>query len=128
MNFFILISAIISLAAVIGHFAIGRKDYLIPVLSSDIDIIPKKVMLSLFHYMSVFMILSTVILFAGSSTACPLYDYVHNMIRFIGVVYAFFALAQFIIALRSGIPGGIFKMFQWVFWVLIAAFAILGSM
>jgi hypothetical protein len=127
MNFFILISAIIALAAVIGHFTIGRKDYLRPVLDSDIDIIPKKVMLSLFHYMSVFMILSTVILFAGSSMACPLYDYVQNMIRFIGIVYALFAVTQFIIALSSGIPGGIFKMFQWVFWMLIAVSAILGS-
>ena len=127
MNFFILISAIIALFAVIGHFTIGRKDYLKPVLDSDIDLIPKRVMLSLFHYMSVFMILSTVILFAGSSRTCPLYDYVQNMIRFIGVVYAFFAAAQFIIALGSGIPGGIFKIFQWVFWSLIAAFAILGT-
>ncbi len=127
MNYFILISAIIALAAVIGHFTIGRKDYLNPVLDSDIDIIPKKVMHSLFHYMSVFMVLSTVILFAGSSMACPLYDYVHNMIRFIGIVYAFFAVTQFIIALTSGISGGIFKLFQWILWTLIAVFVILGT-
>jgi hypothetical protein len=127
MNYYILISAIIALAAVIGHFTIGRKDYLIPVLDSDIDIIPKKVMHSLFHYMSVFMVLSTVILFAGSSMACPLYDYVQNMIRFIGIVYAFFAVTQFIIALSSGISGGIFKLFQWILWTLIAVFVILGT-
>ena len=127
MNYFILISAIIGLAAIIGHFTIGRKEYLIPVLNSDIDIIPKKVMHSLFHYMSVFMVLSTVILFAGSSLACPLYDYVQNMIRFIGIVYAFFAVAQFIIALTSGISGGIFKLFQWILWALIAVFVILGT-
>ena len=127
MNYYILISAIITLAAVIGHFTIGRKDYLIPVLDSDIDIIPKKVMHSLFHYMSVFMVLSTVILFAGSSMACPLYDYVQNMIRFIGIVYAFFAVTQFIIALSSGISGGIFKLFQWILWTLIAVFVILGT-
>ena len=95
MNYFILIAAILSLAAVIGHFTMGRKDYLKPVLDSDIDIVPKKVMQSLFHYMSVFMVLSTIILFAGSSQTCPLYDYVHNMIRFIGIVYAFFAATQF---------------------------------
>ena len=127
MNYFILISAIIGLAAIIGHFTIGRKEYLIPVLNSDIDIIPKKVMHSLFHYMSVFMVLSTVILFAGSSLACPLYDYVQNMIRFIGIVYAFFAVTQFIIALTSGISGGIFKLFQWILWALIAVFVILGT-
>ena len=128
MNYFILISAILSLAAVIGHFTIGRKDYLKPVLNSDINIVPKKVMHSLFHYMSVFMVLSTIILFAGSSQTCPLYDYVHNMIRFIGIVYAFFAVTQFIIAITSGISGGVLKMFQWVFWTLISASAILGTL
>ena len=127
MNYFILISAILSLAAVIGHFTMGRKDYLKPVLNSDIDIVPKKVMHSLFHYMSVFMVLSTIILFSGSSQSCPLYDYVQNMIRFIAIVYAFFAVTQFTIALTSGISGGVFKLFQWVFWALISACAILGT-
>ena len=127
MNYFILISAILSLGAVIGHFTMGRKDYLKPVLASDIDIVPKKVMHSLFHYMSVFMVLSTIILFSGSSQSCPLYDYVQNMIRFIAIVYAFFAVTQFTIALTSGISGGVFKLFQWVFWALISACAILGT-
>ena len=128
MNYFIFISALISLVAIIGHCSMGRKEYLKHVLDSDIDIVPKKVMQSLFHYMSVFMVLSMIILLAGSHHSCPMYDYVHNMVRFIGIVYAFFALTQFIIALTSGIPGGVFKMFQWVFWALIAACAIIGTL
>ncbi len=128
MNYFIFIAALLSLGAVIGHFTMGRKVYLLPVLDSDIDIVPKKVMQSLFHYMSVFLVLSTIVLFAGSHHSCPLYDYVHNMIRFIAIVYAFFALVQFIIAATSGISGGIFKLFQWVFWALISACAILGTL
>ena len=127
MNYFIFISAIISFVAVIGQFTMGRKDYLKPVLDSDIDIVPKKVMQSLFHYMSVFLVLSTIILLAGSSQTCPMYDYVHNMVRFIGIVYAFFAVTQFIIAFTSGISRGVFKLFQWVFWALISACAILGT-
>jgi len=128
MNYFIFISALISLVAFIGHCSMGRKEYLKPVLDSDIDIIPKKVMQSLFHYMSVFMVLSMIILLAGSHHSCPMYDYVHNMVRFIGIVYAFFALTQFVIALTSNIPGGVLKMFQWVFWACIAAFAIIGTL
>jgi hypothetical protein len=128
MNYFIFISALIALVAIIGHFTRGRKEYLQAVLDSDIDIVPKKVMQSVFHYMSVFMVLSMIILFAGSHELCPMYDYVHNMIRFIGIVYAFFALTQFVIALTSGIPGGVFKIFQWVFWALIAAAAVIGTL
>jgi hypothetical protein len=128
MNYFIFVSAMIALVAAIGHFTMGRKDYLLPVLKSEVDIVPKKVMQSLFHYMSVFLVLSSIILFAGSHHSCPLYDYVHNMVKFIGVVYAFFAIVQFLIALTSGIPGGVFKLFQWVFWALIAVFAVLGTL
>jgi len=127
MNYFILISAIITLAATIGHFTMGKKEYLMPVLTSDIDIIAKKIMQSLFHYMSVFMVLSTIILFAGSSQQCPLYEYVHGMIRFIALVYAGFAITQLAIAATSGIKNGALKMFQWVFWALISLFSILGT-
>ena len=128
MNFFIFISALISLVAIIGHCTMGRKEYLKPVLDSDIGSVPKKVMQSLFHYMSVFLVLSMIILLAGSHQSCPMYDYVHNMIRFIGIVFAFFALTQFIIALTAGIPGGVLKMFQWLFWALISATAIIGTL
>lgn len=128
MNFFIFISALIALVAIIGHLTMGRKEYLKPVLDSDIDIVPKKVMQSLFHYMTVFMVLSTIVLLAGSHELCPMYDYVHNMIRFIAIVYAFFALTQFIIAITSGVAGGGLKMFQWLFWALIAASAIIGTL
>ncbi len=128
MNYFIFISALIALVAVIGHFSMGRKTYLVPVLDSEIDSIPKSVMQSLFHYMSVFLVVSTIILLAGSHHLCPMYDYVHNMIKLIAVVYALFGITQFIIALSSGISGGVFKLFQWVFWVLIALFAILGTL
>jgi hypothetical protein len=128
MNYFIFMSALIALVAFIGHCTMGRKEYLLPVMNSEIDIVPKKVMQSLFHYMTVFLILSTLILLAGSHHLCPLYDYVHNMIRFIGIVYAFFAIAQFLVALSSGIPGGVFKLFQWVFWALIALCTIVGTL
>jgi uncharacterized membrane protein len=128
MNYFIFISALISFVALIGQISMGRKDYLKPVLDADIDLVPKKVMQSLFHYMSVFLVLSTIILLAGSHHLCPMYDYVHNMIRFIAIVFGCFAIVQFIIALTSGVPGGVFKMFQWVFWALISVFAVIGTL
>ncbi|MEA3479774.1 MAG: hypothetical protein U9R60_16450 [Bacteroidota bacterium] len=128
MNFFIFISALITLVAIIGHLTMGRKEYLKPVLDSEIDIIPKKIMQNFFQYMSVFLVVSMIILLAGSHELCPMYDYVHNMIRFIGIVYGCFALTSFIIGLTSGIPGGVLKMFQWLFWALIAASAIIGTL
>lgn len=128
MNYFILTAAILALMAVIGHLTIGRKEYLKPVLDSELDIIPKKIVQSLFHYMTVFMLFSTIILFAGSSQSCPLYDYVNNMIRFIAITYGLFALIQLIIVATSNISGGLLKLFQWIFWALISTFTILGTL
>lgn len=128
MNYFIFLAAIISLGAVIVHFTLGWKIYLKPVLDSGIDLVPKKGMQSVFHCVSVFLILATLVLFAGSHRSCPLYDYVHHMVRFIAVVYAFFAIVQLIIALTSGLPGGMLKLFQWMFWGAIAVLAIIGCL
>ena len=85
MNFFIFISALITFVAIIGHFTMGRKAYLKPVMDSDIEQVPKKVMQSVFHYMSVFLVLSLFILLAGSHRSCPMYDYVHTMIHWNGL-------------------------------------------
>lgn len=40
--------------ATMGRFAIGAEDFLKPVMNSDIDEIPRKVMQSLFHYVSLY--------------------------------------------------------------------------
>lgn len=57
MNYLILLAGILAALATIGHFTVGAKDFLKPVMNSDIDEIPKKVMQSLFHYMSIFSLL-----------------------------------------------------------------------
>lgn len=126
MNYLILTAGIISLFATAGHFAIGSKVFLKPVINSDIDEIPKKVMHSLFHYMSAYMILSTLVLIMTSIGRCMLFEDTDSVVKFIGMSYVGFAIPQFIIALTSSIKGGIFKLFQWVFWIIIAVLCFLG--
>ncbi len=126
MNYFILTSGILASLATIGHFAVGTNDFLKPVLNSDIDEIPRKVMQSLFHYMSVFMALTSVILLAISMGENLIFEHTKDVVKMIGLSYAGFAIIQFIIALTSSINMGVFKLFQWVFWTLIAAFSLIG--
>ncbi len=130
MNYYFLIAGILAFFACVGHFTMGSKDFLGPVLKSEIDTIPKKVMQSIFHYMSVYMVLTTAVLI-GNAFVIEMDDCIlnsHTVVRFIGVTYLGFAIAQFIIAATSKIEKGIFKLFQWVFWILIAGFAIWGTM
>ncbi|MCK5281298.1 MAG: hypothetical protein KAK04_22240, partial [Cyclobacteriaceae bacterium] len=84
MNYFILTSGIFASLATIGHFAIGAKDFLKPVMNSDIDEIPRKVMQSLFHYMSVFMVLTSVVLLAISMGENLIFEHTNDVVKMIG--------------------------------------------
>ncbi len=126
MNWLVLASGVFALFTVIGHFTMGNKSFLRPMMEASFDEVPKKVMQSVFHYVSVFLVLSAAALilvglgvsFGGDASL---------LVRFIALNYALFAIAQIIIALTSGIPSALTKLFQWVFFVVIAVLAWLGA-
>ena len=126
MNGFIVASGCVALFTTIGHFAIGSRQFLRPMLASSFDPVARKVMHCVFHYISVFLILSTAGLLAVGSGAMT-GGGTTLLIRFISLNYAAFAVWQIALATTAGIPNGVFKMFQWVFFVLIAVFGWLGT-
>ncbi len=125
MNWFILIAGVIAAMATVGHFTVGRRDFLKPLLDAPIDDVPKKVMHCVFHYISVFLVMSTLALFAVGIGVKFKAGYT-LLVDFIAIHYASFAVIQVVIALRSKIPKPVFKLFQWIFFSLIAIFAWLG--
>lgn len=126
MNWFVLSAGVFSAFTVIGHFTMGVKQYLHPMLAAEFDVVSKKVMHSVFHYVSVFLITATIALLGvglgylanGSATL---------FVQFVAINYALFAIWQIAIAATSGIERGVFKLFQWVFFVIIAVLAWLGA-
>lgn len=127
MNILNLIAGILALMASIGHFTMGSKQFLRPILESDTDEVPKKVMHSLFHYMSVFMVFTSLVLIICAFGACNLFENCADVTKFIGITYLGMGIVQLIIAATSRIEKGIFKLFQWVFWILIGISALAGS-
>lgn len=125
MNWFIFIAGIIAAMTVVGHFTVGRKDFLMPLLDSSIDDVPKKVLHCVFHYISAFLVISTLALLAVGAGAKFKSGYT-LLVDFIAIHYAAFAVTQLVIALRSKIPKPAFKLFQWIFFSLTAIFAWLG--
>ncbi len=125
MNWFIFIAGVIAAMATVGHFTVGRRDFLKPLLDAPIDDVPKKVMHCVFHYISVFLVMSTLALFAVGIGVKFKSGYT-LLVDFIAIHYASFAVIQVVIALRSKIPKPVFKLFQWIFFSLIAIFAWLG--
>lgn len=126
MNYFIFTSGVLASLATIGHFVAGTKNYLKPVMNSTIDLIPRKVMQSLFHYMSVYMILTSVVLLSVSMGGKLIFENTGDVVLLIGISYAGFAVIQLFIALTSSLKSGVIKLFQWIFWMLISVFSFLG--
>ncbi|TAJ12069.1 hypothetical protein DMA11_14380 [Marinilabiliaceae bacterium JC017] len=127
MNTFVLIAGVLASLATIGHFTMGTKMYLKPFLSAELDPIVKNVMHSVFHYISVYMVFSSLFLVViGIRGEKCLFDPT-LILAFIGINYGLFALVQIIIGLTSRLPGALMKMFQWIFWILISLFVFLGK-
>ncbi len=126
MNWLLFISGLAAAFCTIGHFAIGSKQFLKPMLKAPFDEVPKKVMHCVFHYISAYLVFSSIFLlalglgftFKGDGAL---------LVKFIALNYAVFAVTQIIITLTSQIQNGIFKLFQWTFFVVIAAFTWLGA-
>ncbi len=125
MNGPIFISGLAAAFCTLGHFTVGRKHYLKPMLAASFDDVAKKVNHCVFHYVSAFLVLSAVCLLligAGLTfNADPAL-----LVKFIAIHYAVFAVSQIIIAATSGIQNAFLKMFQWTIFVLIAVFAWIG--
>jgi hypothetical protein len=98
--------------------------YLDPMLSASFDKVAKKVMQSVFHYVSVFLITSSVVLLSIGLDVGVGMNVV--LVKFIAINYVLFALAEIYIASSIDIEGRFTKMFHWIFFLLIAVFAWLG--
>jgi hypothetical protein len=126
MNWPIFIAGMGAAACALGHFTVGRQQYLKPMLAASFDDVAQRVNHCVFHYVSVFLVLSAVaLLLIGAglafSTGATL------LVKFIAIHYVGFAVTQIIIAATSGIQNAIFKMFQWMIFVFIAVFAWIGA-
>ena len=126
MNWMILISGLAAGFVNLGHFTVGSKDFLKPMLQADFDEVPKKVMHCVFHYVSVYVSLSFIVLIAiGLGFSFGAADTL--LVKFIAINYFLFAITQIVIAATSNIPKGVTKLFQWIFFMVIAIFAWIGA-
>ena len=126
MNWMIFISGLAAGFVNLGHFTIGSKEFLKPMLQADFDDVPQKVMHCVFHYVSIYLILSFIVLMAiGLGFSFGAADKL--LVKFIAVNYFFFAVTQIVIAAASNIPKGVIKLFQWIFFFRIVIFAWIGA-
>ena len=126
MNWPVFIAGLLAAFATAGHLTMGNKRFLQPMLAASFDAVPKKVMHAVFHYITAFPLLSAALLIAiGAGFSFG--EEPRLVVWFIAANYTLFAVGQIALALTSGIPSALTKLFQWVFWVPIAVLAWVGA-
>ena len=125
MNWPIFIAGLGAVFITLGHFAVGSKLYLKPMLQASFDELPKKVNHCVFHYVSTFLVLSAIFLLLTGA------GYINQantswLVKFISINYGCFALVQIFVAATSGLQSAVFKMFQWTLFTFVAVFAWMG--
>ena len=61
MNRYLIVSGLLPAFTTVGHFAIGSKRFLEPMLQAPFDGVARKQMHCVFHYVSVDLVLSTIV-------------------------------------------------------------------
>ena len=125
MNFYLLIAGCIALVASIVHLTYARKQYLVTMMQADFDPIAKVVLRCAFHYVSVFLLLSTFVLFACTFAAIAEMQS-FGMLIFIGLNFGLFAIWQLYIVFISDARVSFKRLFHWLLFALIAVFTALG--
>jgi hypothetical protein len=124
MNWPVFIAGAGAVFITLGHFVFGSKMYLKPMLQASFDDLPKKVNHCVFHYLSVYLVLSAIFLLLAGTGYTDQPD--SWLVKFISINYGLFSVVQIIIAATSGIQGAIFKMFQWALFTFVAVFSWVG--
>lgn len=94
-------------------------------LQASFDNVAKKVNHCVFHYISAFLVLSTIFLLLIGA-GFKFNSDISILVKFISIHYAVFAVTQIIIAATSNVHNAIFKMFQWILFTFVAVFAWVG--
>lgn len=126
MNIYLLIAGMIAVLTFIGHLSYGRREFLLPMLRADYDPTAKAIMHCVFHYVSVFLLLSSVVLLACAFAAVALMQS-FGMLIFIAVNFGLFAIWQLYIGFMTDVNVSFKRLFQWILFVLIAVFTLAGA-
>ena len=120
MNVTLLLAGLSAAGIVFGHFLFGTSWYLRPVLAAEMEEVPRKQMQAVFHYASVFLVLSAVVLLAAAFGVDMGSDPT-LAVQFIAAAYILMALSQLAVAMTAKAPK--IKFFQWILFAVTGVLA-----
>ena len=125
MNAYFLVSGGLAAFILVGHSTIGRKRFFLPMLAASFEPTSKRVMEFVWHMATVTLVLPPVVLiYAGlRADTDPISEI---LIGFVGLQFAAWGLLHLLLVATSGLPGAIYKLFQWSLFIAVAATAFAG--
>jgi hypothetical protein len=129
MNYFLWIAAAVAAFMVTGHSTIGRKQFFLPMLAADFDATSKRVMTFVWHMSTASLVLAAGALIvaaahaSGDGAAATHY----SLVVFVAALYFVYGVVHLTIVSTSGLPGAIYKQFQWLLFFAVGVSAWVGA-
>lgn len=126
MNIYLVVSGCLAAFILVGHSTIGRKQFFLPMLEATFDPTPKRIMEFVWHMSTVSLTFPPlVLLYVGFTGAA---DQAWNyLVVFLAIQYAVWGVVHLLLISTSGLPGAIYKLFQWALFLGVAGLTWLGT-
>ncbi len=129
MNVYLLVSGALAAFILVGHSTIGRKQFFLPMRAASFEPKSKRVMEFVWHMATVSLVLPPVVLIhagLGYSLGAEADPAGEILIGFIALQFAAWGLVHLLLVGTSGLPGAVYKLFQWALFLATAATAFAG--
>lgn len=123
MNWMLIVAGLIAVATTMGHVILGGKQFLAPMLQLSFDAVAKRTLYAAWHYITVSIGLAAAVLL----TLGVMQELGLLAAKVIAIQFALYAVVCIVLGATAGFRKGVFKMFQWVFFIPIAVLAWLGA-
>ena len=126
MNVYFLVSGGLAAFMLIGHGTIGRKQFFLPMREAAFDPTAKRIMEFVWHMSTVALALPPAVLIYAGSGGAGTGASTELLIGFLAVQFAAWGGVHLVLVGTSGLPGAVYKQFQWALFLAIAATAMAG--
>ncbi len=120
MNVYLAAAGLVAAFMLVGHSTVGRKQFFLPMLAVDFDPVSKRIMEFVWHMATASLVLPPIVLlyagFSGIEEAAMRY-----VVIYVAVQFAAWGVVHFLMVSTSGLPGALYKLFQWMLFLAVGA-------
>ena len=101
-----------------GHSSIGRRQFFLPMLDITFDPTSKRTMEFVGHMSAISLVLPPIVLLYAEITTTDT-QALHYIVIYLALQFAAWGVDHLLPTTTSGLPGAIYKMFQWVLFLAV---------